>query len=78
MYVQLPKGSGENFRRLAGWMRVPLAAGERKTVTIPLEWLALASWNEKNEAWTWMPGAYTFSAGDSSRDLPLTTSAQIK
>ena len=78
VYVQLPKGSGENFRRLAGWMRVPLAAGERKTVTIPLERLALASWNEKNEAWTWMPGDYTFSAGGSSRDLALKTSAQIR
>ncbi len=78
VYVQLPKGSGENFRRLAGWMRVPLAAGERKSVTIPLEWLALATWNEKNESWIWQPGNYTFSAGGSSRDLPLTTSVAIR
>jgi beta-glucosidase len=78
VYVQLPKPSGENFRRLAGWMRVPLTAGEKKTVEVPLERLALATWNDGNESWTWLPGAYTFSAGGSSRDLPLTATAEVR
>ena len=71
VYVQLPKSSGENFRRLAGWQRVPLSPGESKTVTIPMESLALATWNEGNESWMWAPGRYSVSVGSSSRDLPL-------
>ena len=71
VYVQLPKVSGENFRRLAGWSRVALAPGEHKTVTIPLESLALANWDESKESWMWQPGTYTVVAGSSSRDLPL-------
>ncbi len=77
VYVQLPKTSGEAFRRLAGWKRVELAPGERKTVSIPMESLALASWDEPTESWKWMPGAYTVSAGSSSRDLPLTQSVSL-
>ncbi len=73
VYVQLPKASGEDFRRLAGWSRIALAPGEHKTVTIPLESLALASWDESKEGWMWQPGTYTVVAGGSSRDLPLKT-----
>ena len=72
VYVQLPKSAGENFRRLAGWQRVPLAPGETKTVTVSLEPLAFASWDEASEAWKNVPGTYILSAGSSSRDLPLT------
>ena len=71
VYVQLPKAAGENFRRLAGWKRVMLAPGESKTVEIPMEALALATWDEGSESWKWPSGAYTVSAGGSSRDLPL-------
>ena len=72
VYAQLPKKSGENFRRLVGWERVELAPGQSKTVTIPMESLALASWNDSKESWEWMPGEYTVSAGSSSETLPLT------
>ena len=78
IYVQLPKASGENFRRLAGWQRVELAPGEHKAVTIPMEPLALATWNEKNESWEWPSGEYTVSAGSSSRDLPLTEKMALR
>ena len=78
VYVQLPKGSGENFRRLAGWQRVPLSPGESKTVTVPMESLALASWNEGNESWTWMPGTYTVTVGGSSRDLSLRAETSVR
>ena len=71
VYVQLPKSSGENYRRLAGWKRVLLQPGESQTVTIPMESLALASWDEAAKKWTWLPGSYTISVGGSSRDLPL-------
>ena len=76
-YVQLPTASNENFRRLAGWQRVDLKAGESKTVTVALEPLALAVFNETADDWQWLSGEYTVSVGGSSRSLPLTTKATL-
>jgi beta-glucosidase len=78
VYVELPGTSGEHFRRLAGWQRVTLNPGERKTITVPIERLALASFNEANDAWEWLAGEYTVSVGRSSRDLPLKADVQLK
>jgi beta-glucosidase len=75
VYVGLPKASGERFRRLAGWQRVPLNSGERRAVTVPLEPLAIATFDEKKDAWTWLHGKYTVLVGGSSRDLPLQAEA---
>jgi beta-glucosidase len=77
VYVQLPKTSGEHFRRLAGWQRVPLKAGERKTVTIPMEPLSMASFDTSKDDWQWLPGKYVVSAGGSSRSLPLQATVAI-
>ncbi len=71
VYVQLPESSGEKFRRLAGWKRVQLAPGESKVVSVPMEALAMASWDDGTESWKWRPGSYTVFAGSSSRDLSL-------
>jgi beta-glucosidase len=71
VYVQLPKVSGEHFRRLAAWQRVDLPAGQRKAVTVALEPLAIATFDAKKDAWSWASGKYTVFVGGSSRDLPL-------
>jgi beta-glucosidase len=71
IYVELPKASKEHFRRLAAWQRVALNSGERKTITVALEPLAMATFNEQKDAWTWTSGVYTVLVGGSSRDLPL-------
>src|ERR1700730_18375539 len=71
VYVGLPKASGERFRRLAAWERVPLNSGQQRAVTVPLEPLALATFDEKKDAWAWLHGKYTVFVGGSSRDLPL-------
>ncbi|HEY8053483.1 MAG TPA: glycoside hydrolase family 3 C-terminal domain-containing protein [Steroidobacteraceae bacterium] len=71
VYVGLPPASGEHFRRLAAWQRVAVDAGQHKVVTVALEPLALASFDEKKDAWSWLRGKYTVSVGGSSRDLPL-------
>ena len=71
VYVGLPKASGEHFRRLAGWQRVELNAGQQKIVTVALEPLAIAIFDEKKDAWAWASGKYTVLVGGSSRDLPL-------
>jgi len=47
VYVGLPKASGEHFRRLAAWQRSEVNAGQQKVVTVPLEPLAIATFDEK-------------------------------
>lgn len=71
IYVGLPKASGEHFRRLAAWQRVEVNPGQQKVVTVPLEPLAIATFDEKRDAWVWASGKYTVFVGGSSRDLPL-------
>jgi beta-glucosidase len=75
IYVELPKASKEPFRRLAAWQRVPLNSGQRKAITVALEPLAIATFNEQKDAWEWASGEYTVFVGGSSRDLPLRASA---
>ena len=77
VYVALPKASGEHFRRLAAWQRVDVPAGQQKVVTVPLESLAMATFDVKNDAWAWASGKYTVSVGGSSRDLPLMTDVAL-
>ena len=71
IYVELPKASKEHFRRLAAWQRVRLNSGQKKVITVALEPLAMATFNEQKDAWSWASGEYTVFAGGSSRDLPL-------
>jgi beta-glucosidase len=73
VYVELPKASGEHFRRLAAWQRVDLPAGQQRGVTVALEPLAIATFDVKKDAWTWASGRYRVLVGGSSRDLPLVT-----
>lgn len=77
LYVSLPTKSGERFRRLSGWQRVTLAPGEQRLVTVPMEPLTLAVFDEKKDAWTWLHGSYTVFVGGSSRSLPLQTAALL-
>jgi beta-glucosidase len=73
IYVGLPKASREHFRRLAAWRRVEVNTGQQQVVTVPLEPLAIATFDEKKDAWAWASGKYTVFVGGSSRDLPLRT-----
>ena len=77
VYVGLPKASGEHFRRLAAWQRVEVNAGQQKVVTVPLEPLAMATFDQKKDAWAWATGKYTVFVGGSSRDLPLRTEVAL-
>jgi beta-glucosidase len=71
IYVELPKASGEHFRRLAAWQRVDVPAGQQRVVTVALEPLAMATFDVKKDAWGWASGRYRVLVGGSSRDLPL-------
>jgi beta-glucosidase len=55
VYVMLPASAGEPFKRLVAWQRVPLQAGESKTVTLPLDPLYLSTFDAENDRWV-LPG----------------------
>ena len=71
LYVTLPSAAGEPFKRLVGWERVSLKAGESKTVTVQLDPLYLSIFNAEKDAWELLPGDYKAYAG------PLTSAFHI-
>jgi beta-glucosidase len=71
VYVTLPAAAGEPFKRLVAWEKIPLAAGESKTVTLALDPHYLSIFNPDKEAWELPQGEYRVQAGASSRELPL-------
>ncbi len=71
VYASLPDAAGEPPKRLIGWARVELAAGESKEVTVPVQRDHLNVFDEAADAWKFIPGSYTILAGGSSQDLPL-------
>ena len=71
VYASLPDAAGEPPKRLIGWARVELAAGESKEVSIPVTRDRLTIFDEASDDWKLVPGNYTVMAGASSQDLPL-------
>jgi beta-glucosidase len=71
VYAALPDAAGEPPKRLIGFARVDLAAGESKQVSIPVDRDRLTVYDEASDAWKLIPGSYTVLAGGSSQDLPL-------
>jgi beta-glucosidase len=71
VYAALPEAAGEPPKRLIGWARVELAAGESKQVSIPVMHDRLTIYDEASDDWKLVPGSYTVMAGGSSQDLPL-------
>ena len=77
VYLRLPPASGEHFNRLAGFTRVALAPGEEKSVTVAMEPLTAASFDEQKDGFIWQHGDYTVSVGGASTDLPLTAKVPL-
>jgi len=63
VYVQL---LGENYKRLAGWQRVTLAAGESKKITITMDSRLLSTFDAEHHSW--ITGTASISIRGSSRD----------
>ena len=78
VYAKLPAGSGESFRRLAGWTRVTLSPGQSQTVTVAIDPRVLQTFDEANERWTLAPGDYQVLVGASSDNTPLSGSLQVR
>ena len=71
VYVTLPKSADEPFRKLAGFARVPLAAGASEHVTVPIQPLVLEIFSEEKNGWQRLAGSYQVEVGASSAELPL-------
>ena len=69
VYAQIP---GEPFKRLVGWSKIPLKAGESRTVTVSIDPLYLSVFDVPHDKWQLQKGAYSLFVGGSSRDTPLT------
>lgn len=65
-------------RELKGFRKVFLKAGEKKTVTIPLDDKAFRYWNSKTNRFETDGGAYEILIGASVRDIRLTGSVRVK
>ena len=65
-------------KELKGFAKVYLAAGESKTVTIPLDDKAFRYWNVATYRWEVEGGSYQLLAGASSADIRLTTAVTVE
>jgi len=71
VYAGLPASTNEPPKRLVGWSKVQLNAGESKQVHITIPQLYLSIYDEQQPGWKLVPGSYSFMVGGSSADLPL-------
>src|SRR5579863_1089794 len=78
VYAQLPKGTDEPYKRLAGWTRVGLSPGESKTVSVPIDDRVLKAFDEEKNVWNMTPGDYQVLVGGSSDNTPLTATLVVR
>ena len=79
--VYIAKPGAETFRpaqELKAFARVPLAAGESRTVTLPLDDKAFRYWNTSTDGWEIEGGRYEVRVGASSADIRLTADVDIR
>jgi beta-glucosidase len=76
VYAGLPSAAQEPPKRLVAWDKIPLAPGESKTVTLPIEPKFLSVFNEQKDDWELLPGEYKIFVGGSSRATPLTATVK--
>lgn len=79
--VYIAKPGAEIFRpaqELKAFVRVPLAAGESRTVTLPLDDKAFRYWNTRTNGWEIEGGRYEVRVGASSADIRLTADVDIR
>ena len=79
--VYIAKPGAEIFRpaqELKAFARVSLAAGESRTVTLPLDDKAFRYWNTRTDCWEVEGGRYEVRVGASSADIRLTANVDIR
>ncbi|WP_455500603.1 glycoside hydrolase family 3 C-terminal domain-containing protein [Gemmiger sp.] len=78
--VYVAKPDAKIFRpaqELKAFAKVQLAAGESKTVTIPLDDKAFRYWNTASDRWEIEGGRYEIRVGASSADIRLTADIDV-
>lgn len=78
--VYIAKPDAKIFRpeqELKGFARVHLEAGERRTVTIPLDDKAFRYWNDPANRWAVEGGDYEVRVGGSSADIRLKATVTV-
>jgi beta-glucosidase len=78
VYASLPAAAAEPPKRLVGWSKVKLNAGESKDVAIDVDPKYLSIFNVEKNAWQLPPGDYGIMVGGSSQSLPLKASVSLK
>jgi beta-glucosidase len=78
VYLRLPKGTDEPFKRLAGWKRVALAPGESQVVTVAIDPRVFQTFDQVEDRWNVSPGEYAILVGASSDNTPLTGSLLVR
>ena len=77
VYAALPDGAAEPPKRLIGWSKVWLKAGESKAVSVSVAEKYLSVYDEA-AGWKLVPGSYAFMVGGSSAELPLRETVSLK
>jgi len=78
VYASLPAGAGEPPKRLVGFSKIKLNAGESKDVTVDVDAKYLSIFNVAQNGWQLLPGDYGFMVGGSSQSLPLKGRVNLK
>jgi len=77
VYASLPASASEPPKRLVGWSKVQLKAGETKEVAVDVDQKYLSIFNVEQNGWQLVPGEYSFMVGGSSESLPLKQSVNL-
>jgi beta-glucosidase len=78
VYASLPAAAGEPPKRLVGWSKIKLNAGESKETSVVVDPKYLSIFNVDKNTWQLLPGGYTILVGGSSHSLPLKDSVSLK
>jgi len=76
VYARRP-GDPAGVRRLVGFTKLALKAGESKSVTVPIDPLYLSSFDATLHRWIELPGTYAVMVGGASRGDLLTGSFSL-
>ncbi len=78
VYVAGPPAAEEPPHQLKGFEKVELNPGESRRISMTLGPHAFSVWSTAANRWKVVPGSYGILAGDSSRNLPLHATVQIR
>ena len=78
VYTTMPAEIGEPPKRLVGWTRVALGAGEERRVSVELPRSRFHVWDEGRHVWTVVAGSYEVMVGGSSQELPERAAVRLQ